>query len=152
MSLDVYLELDAPTTAPRDGSGIYVRRNGETVEMSRAEWDRAFPGQEPVVLTAEYGVDTGVYHRNITHNLGKMADAAGIYKHLWRPEEIGVERAKDLIGPLTRGLEHLRAEPETFKVHNPANGWGDYDGLVAFVSDYLSACKSYPEATVRASR
>jgi hypothetical protein len=30
--------------------------------------------------------------------------------------------------------------------------WGDYGGLVRFVSDYLQACKSYPEATIRVSR
>lgn len=152
MSLDVYLYLDTPPTATREGSGIYIRRNGETVEISRVEWDQHFPGQEPVVLTAEYGVDTTVYNRNITHNLGKMAGAAGIYEHLWRPEEIGIERAKQLIEPLTAGLERLQADPETFKVHNPPNGWGDYAGLVRFVTEYLNACKEYPEAHVRASR
>ena len=152
MSLDVYLELDNPPTSPTGGSGIYVRRNGQTVEMSREEWDRAFPGQEPVVLSAEYGVDCTVYEANITHNLGKMAGWAGIYDHLWRPDEIDITRAKELIEPLTAGLERLRANPETFKVHNPPNGWGDYDGLVGFVAGYLDACKKYPEAMVRVSR
>lgn len=152
MSLDVYLEAATPPTAPNGGSGIFLRRNGETVEISREEWDRHFPGQEPVVLAAEYGVDTHVYSRNITHNLNKMASAAGIYWHLWRPDEIGITRAKELIEPLTAGLALLRDDPETFKAHNPLNGWGDYDGLVAFVADYLEACKSYPEAAVRVSR
>lgn len=152
MSLDVSLYADAPPTAPKGGSGIFVRRNGATVEMSREEWDRAFPGQEPVILTAEYGVDTCVYDGNITHNLGKMADAAGIYQHLWRPEELGITQAKGLIEPLTEGLALLRADPDRFKSHNPPNGWGDYDGLVRFVSEYLAACTEYPEATVRASR
>jgi hypothetical protein len=152
MSLDVYLNADAPPTAPNGGSGIFTRRNGETVEISREEWDRAFPGQEPVVLSAEYGVDTTVYHRNITHNLGKMADAAGIYEHLWRPDEIGVARAKDLIDPMAEGLAKLRADPEAFAIHNPSNGWGNYDGLVSFVAEYLEACRRYPEATVTASR
>lgn len=152
MSLDVYLYADAPPTAPNGGSGIFIRRNGETVEISREEWDRAFPGQEPVILTAEYGVDTCIFERNITHNLNKMADAAGIYKHLWRPEEVGIALAGDLIEPLTTGLERLRADPEKFKEHNPPNGWGDYDGLVRFVSEYLAACRDYPLATIRASR
>ena len=35
----------------------------------------------------------GAYSANITHNLGKMAEEAGIYKHLWRPEEIGITKA-----------------------------------------------------------
>lgn len=31
------------------------------------------------------------YSANITHNLGAMAEAAGIYLALWRPEEIGIK-------------------------------------------------------------
>lgn len=34
---------------------------------------------------------TEVFSANITHNLGEMADKAGIYKACWRPEEIGAE-------------------------------------------------------------
>lgn len=152
MSLDVYLEADTPPTSPKGGSGIFLRRNGETVEISREEWDRHFPGQEPVVLTAEYGVDCTVYSRNITHNLGGMADAAGIYDCLWRPDENRMEKAKDIIAPLETGLKRLRNDPDAFKVHNPSNGWGNYDGLLAFATEYLQACKDYPEARVRVSR
>lgn len=152
MSLNVYLIADSPPTSPNGGSGIYTRRNGETVEISREEWDRAFPGQEPVILTAEYGIDCTVYKSNITHNLGKMADAAGIYQAMWRPEEIGATRAKEIVPLLKEGLEKLRANPDTFKVHNPSNGWGDYDGLVRFTAAYLDACERYPEATIHASR
>lgn len=152
MSLDVYLELDSPPLDPKGGSGIFIRRNGETVEISREEWERHFPGQEPVILHAEYGVDSTVYDRNITHNLGKMADAADVYYACWRPEERGWSKAKDLIEPLENGLKQLRDDPERYKVHNPENGWGNYEGLVAFVADYLGACRRYPEATIRVSR
>lgn len=34
-----------------------------------------------------------LYDANITHNLNRMADEAGIYEHVWRPEEIGVTTA-----------------------------------------------------------
>jgi hypothetical protein len=81
-----------------------------------------------------------------------MADAAGIYIPLWRPDEIGITHAKQLVGPLTAGLAKLQSDPHAFKVHNPSNGWGSYDGLVAFVADYLNACKAHPDATVRVSR
>lgn len=148
MSLDVYLDADVPTLAPKGGSGIFIRRNGQTVEISQEEWDRAFPGQEPVRVTAECDVNTRVYDANITHNLTKMADAAGIYQHLWRPEEIGVKKAKDLIEPLEAGLARLKADPDAFKIHNPSNGWGNYEGLVGFVSAYLAACREYPESNV----
>jgi hypothetical protein len=92
------------------------------------------------------------YDANITHNLGSMAEAAGIYKHLWRPEELGITHAKQLIEPLTKGLEKLLASPETLSKHNAPNGWGTYASLVPFVERYLKACIEYPEATVEVSR
>ena len=152
MSLDVYLDAYFPTLQPTGGSGIFIRRNGQTVEISRDEWDRAFPGQEPVVLTAEADVNTRVYSANITHNLGDMADAAGIYKPLWRPEEIGIVKAGELIEPLSEGLAKLKAEPGRFKEFNVSNGWGLYEHFVPFVEQYLEACKAYPNATVSVSR
>ena len=93
-----------------------------------------------------------VYTRNITHNLGKMAEAVGIYQHLWRPEELGITKAKDLIEPLQKGLNKMLANPKRFKKLNPENGWGDFDGLANFVSNYLDACKRYPEADIHISR
>lgn len=152
MSLDVYLQADTPPTAPNGGSGIFVRRNGETVEMSREEWDRAFPSQEPVVVTTEADANAEIYWGNITHNLGKMADAAGHYEPLWRPDEMAITKAKELIAPIEVGLEMLRADPEKYKALNPSNGWGSYEGLVKFAAAYLQACKDYPEANVRVWR
>ena len=95
---------------------------------------------------------TEVYSRNITHNLNKMAMEAGIYEALWRPEEIGIVRADQLIEPLTVGLEKLKADPERFKEFNAPNGWGMYDNLINFVEDYLEACIKNPDAEVRACR
>jgi hypothetical protein len=94
----------------------------------------------------------GVYDANITHNLTGMADAAGIYQHLWRPDEIGVTKASQLIEPLKAGVEKLKANPEAFKKHNAPNGWGLYEHFVPFVEKYLEACISYPDADVRVSR
>ena len=146
MSLDVYLTDDEPT--PR-GSGIFVRENGSTREISREEWDAKFPGCEPVVAHMECKER---YSANITHNLNTMADAAGIYKHLWRPDEIGVTHARQLIEPLTTGLAELRADAAKFRALNPPNGWGNYEWLVQFVADYLDACKANPQSAVHVSR
>lgn len=93
-----------------------------------------------------------VFDYNITHNLGEMADQAGIYKELWRPEELGIVKASQMISPLESGLKILKENPEKFKKLNPGNGWGSYPGLVKFVSEYLSACKSYPDSNVRVDR
>jgi len=164
-------------------SGIFVRENGATREISRTEWDRSYPGREPATLVPDEEESEEIYSANITHNLGKMANKAGIYEALWRPgellapetatrireqEKVGnyhesggayelerslpVVHARDLVAPLRAGLELLRAEPDRFKAFNPENGWGDYDGLVRFVENYLAACETYPDAEVRVSR
>ena len=150
MSLDVYLKQPG-TARLKWSSGIFVRENGATVEISREEWDRRYPGREPVTWN-KGEVSDNCYHRNITHNLNAMAEAAGIYRHIWRPDEIGVTHARMLIEPLAAGLCLLRGKPELFERFNPENGWGSYDGLVAFVADYLKACIDHPDAVVDVSR
>lgn len=147
MSLDVYLVAANPGPA---GSGIFVREDGRIGEITRAEWDEKFPGREPVTFKEEERDDC--FSANITHNLSAMANAAGIFDHLWRPDEIGIKRAEQLIGPLTAGLNKLRSDPSYFKSLNPKNGWGSYEGLCRFVSEYLEACKEYPSSEVRVSR
>jgi hypothetical protein len=93
-----------------------------------------------------------VYEANITHNLNEMAAAAGIYKHLWHPDEIGVTKASELIGPLTAGLAKLKADPAHFERFNSPNGWGKYKHFVPFVEKYLAACIENPDAEVKVSR
>src|SRR6266496_3980933 len=100
MSLDVYLEAPAPATAPGPPV-ILIRENGATKEISLDEWNERFPGQQYIAAEVN-GCE--LYWRNITHNLNTMADAAGIYKHLWRPEELGITKAGELIAPLAAGL------------------------------------------------
>jgi hypothetical protein len=92
------------------------------------------------------------YSSNITHNLNKMAEAAGIYMHLWQPEEIGITKAEELIGPLTEGLRLLKSDRAKFEAYNAANGFGLYVHFVPFVEKYLEACKQYPDAEVHACR
>jgi hypothetical protein len=146
MSLDVYLEVPCEPSPIREV--IFVREDGQTREISRQEWDELYPDREPITVA----VERDVFSRNITHNLNKMADAAGVYYACWRPEERGWEKAGDIIEPLRIGLEALQAEPAKYKSFNPENGWGTYEGLVQFVAEYLQACRDYPEATIRVSR
>jgi len=93
-----------------------------------------------------------VFDRNITHNLNIMAGKAGVYEQLWRPEEVGIFTAGQLIKPLTIGLKKLTEKPNYYKAFNPDNGWGTYEGLVSFISDYLEACIEYPEAKISTSK
>lgn len=95
---------------------------------------------------------TEVYSANITHNLGAMAKEAGIYKHLWRPDEIGVTKAAQLIEPLRAGLALLQSDEARFRPFDAPNGWGRYEHLVPFVAEYLAACEANPDADVHVSR
>lgn len=143
MSLDVFLNLEGTNVLH---VGIPIREDGQMKRISRAEWDERYPDREPIAPAPT--VDTRVYSANITHNLNRMASEAGIYQCLWRPGEIGIERAKQLIEPLTEGLALLESDPERFEAFNPSNGWGTYERLVSFVREYLMACMCYPDATV----
>lgn len=93
-----------------------------------------------------------LFTANITHNLGAMADKAGLYEALWRPEEINCKTASDLIPQLTEGLLKLRSRPAEMKLLNPSNGWGTYENLESFASRYLAACIENPTAIIEACR
>lgn len=101
-------------------------------------------------LDAMRGVS--VYDVNITHNLAPMAKAAGLYWVCWRPNEIGIETADEMVEQLEHGLAQLKAEPAKFRALNPENGWGSYEGLVRFVEELLAACRANPDAIPRACR
>jgi len=96
--------------------------------------------------------ETEVFDANITHNLNKMAKEAGIYQHLWRPDEIGITIAAQLIEPLTKGLALMKSDPKRFKKFNSPNGWGTYEDFVPWIECYIKACKEFPDATVSVSR
>jgi hypothetical protein len=93
-----------------------------------------------------------VFDADITHNLGAMAEEAGIYKCLWRPGELGITTAGQLIEPLRAGLTALRSDPTRFKVHDAGNGWGTYEQFVPWVEKYLAACEANPDAVIHVSR
>lgn len=150
MSLDVYLRMpgcedNKQEAVPR----IFIREDGQTKEISRQEWDKRYPGVEPVTFTGEKS--ECVYEANITHNLGKMAAAADIYMHVWRPEEIGITKAYQLIVPLQEGIAKMEDEPAKYKEFDATNGWGTYEQFLPWLNRYLEACKEYPDADVSVS-
>lgn len=147
MSLDVSLVIKEPIK--NRGTGIFVREDGKTKELTPDEVLDKWPNAE--VNYTEYET-TEVFDRNITHNLGKMADKAGIYYAMWRPDEKNWKLAKDILTTLEIGLVELQANPAKYKKLNPENGWGSYEGLVDFVEEYVNACRKYPEAVIEVSR
>ena len=95
---------------------------------------------------------TEVFSTNITHNLGDMAVAAGIYEHLWHPEDLEIKKAGELIEPLRCGLQRLKDKPAWFKHFDSPNGWGTYKDFVPWLEEYLNACIAYPDAEVSVGR
>lgn len=89
---------------------------------------------------------------NITHNLNRMAEAANLYYPIWRPEEIGIVKAKDNLQNLVSGLSLLLSEPDKFKEFSPYSGWGTYEDLCEFVLEYILTIHKYPDAIIKACR
>ncbi len=154
MSLDVTLTLEAITPEYIANKFLGI----ETLELQhidRLDIHEVSVWQLKKALEAALAASPEpvlVYDSNITHNLGKMAEEAEIYQHLWRPEEINITRAEQLIQPLTKGLFKLKADPDHYQTFNSENGWGMYENLVPFVEKYLDACIKYPTAIVEANR
>lgn len=96
-------------------------------------------------------VDSG-YSANITHNLNKMAAACGVYKAIWRPEDIPAKFAKDIIPVIEKGLIKLVLNPSEYKKYNAENDWGKYEDFVRFVSEYLEELKKNPNSKIEVLR
>jgi hypothetical protein len=103
-----------------------------------------------------------IYSDNITHNLAVMAGAVALdssmnpeltlYDVLWRPDEHGFRRALDITDLLDQAVDIMERDCDRLSELNPENGWGDYDGLVRFVRDYLRACQTNPQAVIEVCR
>ena len=102
-------------------------------------------GKEPHVFT--------LFEANTTHNLNTMAEAAGIYRHVWRPEELPeIKTAGDLIQPLRDGIRKMEDDPRKFIALNPENGWGNYADFLQWLRRYVEACIEFPKATISTDR
>ena len=134
MSLDVY--LIGKTTEEPCQSQFYCQ-----------DCDQAHTFEHTRKVTEQF------FDANITHNLGKMAEEAGIYTHLWHPENLPNQpvKAKDLIEPVAAGLALMKADPNRFKKHNAPNGWGLYEHFIPWIERYLAALREFPEADVHTS-
>jgi len=94
-----------------------------------------------------------IYHDGITHNMNKMAKACGMYERLWRADENGVVKAKQLIATLVNGIAYMEEHKEELKAkYTPENNWGSYEGLLRFCRNLLRACVDNPETDVEVSR
>lgn len=141
MSLDVDLyPPNRPETSAQAAISL-LRSNGFKIEADFLDWKY----QDPDYIGASFSA-------NITHNLNLMAKEAGIYEACWRPEEIGITTAAQLVPLLEAGLALLKSDRPRFEAFNSENGWGMYENFVPWVEAYLSACKQYPDHIISVSR
>ena len=81
---------------------------------------------------------------NITHNLAKMARAAGLYDVLWGAYDLP---AHEMIEPLCRGISFMHQNEEELRAkYDPPNLWGDFTGLSNFAGRILLFCLKNPGA------
>jgi hypothetical protein len=99
-----------------------------------------------VYLEGPEGQD--LYCANITHNLNRMAEEAGIYECLWRPDENGITHARQIIEPLGKGVSLLATQKGRFEAFNAPNGWGTWENFLPWCAKYLQACRDNPDALV----
>lgn len=149
MSLDISLNDHSKQV----GTGVMVQENGQTIELTRQQLFEKFK----IRIGAVESSTRRVFEYNLTHNLCEMAKQVSIgdhtlYQYLWRPDEIGVVLAKQMIDPLTLAVDVLRRDRSKLEGFNPPNGWGNFEHLLEGVELYLSASINNPETVIEASR
>lgn len=134
---------------------IYLFKNGFDIQKSRADIAATYTKLQVIKDELEQLEDdfeeAKLSSLNITHNLNNTAKAAGLYEVLWRPEEVGITTAFQMIAALEKGLEELVANPDKYKVLNHPNGYGSYEDFVSFCRSVLDNCRKYPDAVIEAS-
>lgn len=135
---------------------IHFFKNGFDIQKSRADMAAKYTKLQAIKNELEQLEDdfeeAKLSSLNITHNLNNMAKGVGLYEVLWKPEEIGITTASQMITPLEEGLDELVANPDKYKAFNPPNGWGDYDIFIDFCKLALRDCREYPDVTIEVGR
>ena len=137
MSLDISIKAKVPVV--KNGTGIFVRENGKTKELTADEAkERGWDGIN-MDFVSEYA-----WTGNITHNLGKMASNVmpdgkpyTLYSLLWGGK---YKSCRDLIGKLHECILYMLMNKEELKKYNPENGWGTYEQLLEFTKEFQMAC------------
>lgn len=137
MSLDISIKAKVPVV--KNGTGIFVRENGKTKELTADEAkERGWDGIN-MDFVSEYA-----WTGNITHNLGKMASNVmpdgkpyTLYSLLWGGK---YKNCRDLIGKLHVCILYMMMNKEELKKYNPENGWGTYEQLLEFTKEFQMAC------------
>lgn len=136
------------TPVKKTGTGVYIRENGETRELkTKEEVSKYFPGREVEEKTYE---TNEVWHGNVTHNLGRMADKVNpgvrsLYQLFWHPTETTITRG--WVSEVFECYQELKNRKDYFKPMEEENRitedsgktyiWGTYDNLLKFTKSLL---------------
>ena len=89
------------------------------------------------------------FDRNITHNHTRMAEIVpcgdyNLYRMLWHPADDGFYVLTiEYRALVAQGLAYMICNRRELEKLNPSNGWGSYDGLLDFVSEYCMAMSTW---------
>ena len=161
MSLDLYIKSNAPVI--KKGTGVYVRKDGPTVELKTIEEiHRHFPDSDLSKISIDKYEDCDFWHGNISHNMGRMASKVPIegseltqFDLMWQPDEHGIVKtgSSGYRNNVLKEFLYMRGNREDLSLLNPENGWGDYDQLLEFTEDYiLHLIRAEDDFKIEASR
>lgn len=88
----------------------------------------------------------------ISHQLGRMAEAIGVYTPIWRPENTCIEKALHMVVPLACAYRDAVEREAELRALEPANRLGTYEAFLNFIKNYLNACIQHPDAVIRVTR
>jgi len=97
-------------------------------------------GPEPVDYCVD---DIGNYTSNVA---GMWTEALG-----YRLADLNDKTAEDYAEDLKRAVIAMEADPVKYELMEPANGWGDYEGALAYLRRLRNACLAHPKAQIRIS-
>ena len=157
MSLDI--TIISPEPIKKKSTGVYVRINGRTCELTKEEAIAYFPDVDPNTIIEEEIETNEFWYGNITQNLTEMAEDClsfeeeyqhyNLYDLLWRDTQVPFTGVylNIYIAHLAYCLYILKNDPDHFKKFNPKNGWGTYEQLVNFVEEFIKALVTMPEGS-----
>lgn len=91
-----------------------------------------------------------VYEDNMTSNVACMWNEAGAPLRDWAYDKAHGP-ASELATKLGDAIATMEREPEKYRAMAPSNGWGSYEGCLAFLKRLRSACLQHPNAIVEVS-
>ena len=88
-------------------------------------------------------IDVGNYTYNVSP-MYKKAMGCSI-------SEFNGKLAKEVLDILSQGIYNMTNEPEVYKLMNPKNGYGNYEGALRFLQEIHDVCKENQDYIIEVS-